>query len=309
MHNGLKTIAIIPAYNEERNIAKVISRVKQYVDDVIVCDDGSTDMTYAIVESLGVKVTRHAERRGKGEAFKTLSRELIKLNPDIIVTLDGDGQHDPGDIPMLLKPIEAGESDFVIGSRYVDGGKMDAALYRRVGLKVINFLYEKAAGLSVKDTQSGFRAFSQKAFGFLMQFEAKGYGLEGEQLVMASRNGIRTMEVPISVKYKSLGPTSKTPALIHGAELLSTLLGLILRDQHLKYLGLSGAVLTFLGFVSGYLLWISNLKIFFSIPIALLTVGSSLIGISLIHALITFLRLRRINEKLKRFNVKINNAN
>ncbi|NIQ06946.1 MAG: glycosyltransferase family 2 protein, partial [Candidatus Korarchaeota archaeon] len=138
---------------------------------------------------------RHSEKRGKGEAFRTLSKEVMELGSEIMVALDGDGQHDPDEIPMLVKPIETGESDVVVGSRYVDGGKMDAPFYRRLGLRVINFLYKKVGGVRTKDTQSGFRAYSQKAFEFLIQCDAKGYGIEGEQLVLAAKNGLRVMEV------------------------------------------------------------------------------------------------------------------
>jgi len=302
-NNRLKTVAVIPAYNEESSIAKVILRSRQYVNSVIVCDDGSTDMTFMIAKALGARVVRHVERRGKGEALRTLYKEAMELNPDILVTLDGDGQHDPDEIPMLLKPIETGKSDVVVGSRYIDGSKMDAPLYRRFGLRIINFLYKKIAGVHTIDTQSGFRAYSQKAFGFLVQFDAKGYGVEGEQLVLAARNGFKVMEVPICVKYNTLGATSKKPALLHGADLISTLLRLIVEERPLKYLGLPGIGLTFIGAMLGmYLLWMFNITRYFSIPVAILAAGSSIAGVLLVISAITLHGLKRINEKLNRFN-------
>ena len=304
-NNRLKTVAVIPAYNEESSIAKVILRTRRYVDSVIVCDDGSTDMTFVIARALGVRVVRHAERRGKGEAFRTLFKEVMELGPDIIVTLDGDGQHDPDEIPMLLKPIETGESDVVVGSRYVDGAKMDAPVYRRFGLRVINFLYKKVAGLNTKDTQCGFRAYSKKAFEFLVQCDAKGYGIEGEQLVLAAKNGLRVMEVPISVKYNGLAGNSKKTPLLHGADLMSTLFRLVAEERPLKYLGLPGIGLTCIGAMLGmYLLWMFNTTRYFSIPVAILTVGSSLVGVLLIIAAITLHGLKRVNERLNRFNEK-----
>ena len=299
----VKAVAVIPAYNEEHSIAKVILGTKRYVDRVIVCDDGSTDMTSIIAKELGARVVKHNENRGKGEALRTLYKEIAELSPDIIVTVDGDGQHDPDEIPMLVKPIETGESDVVIGSRYVDGGKMDAPFHRRFGLRVINFLYKKVGGLRIKDTQCGFRAYSKKAFEFLMQCDAKGYGIEGEQLMLAAKNGLRVMEVPISVKYNNLGMTSKKSALLHGADLMATLLRLAVEERPLKYLGLPGVGLTCIGAMLGlYLLWMFNMTRYFSIPVALLTVGMLIVGVLMVVSAIIFQGLKRIDEKLNNFN-------
>ena len=298
----MKTVAVIPAYNEEYSIAKVILGTKRYVDRVIVCDDGSKDMTFVIAKELGATVVRHGENRGKGEALRTLYKEIAELDPDIIVTVDGDGQHDPDQIPMLVKPIEAGESDVVVGSRYVDGGRMDAPLYRKFGLRVINFLYKKVAGLQIKDTQCGFRAYSRKAFEFLMQGDEKGYGIEGEQLVLASKNGIRLTEVPISVRYNGLGTTSKKSALLHGADLIATLFRLAVEKKPLKYLGFPGIGLTFIGAMLGlYSLLMFSVTGYFGIPMAILTVGLLIVGVLLIVVAVTLTELKRISEKINGF--------
>jgi glycosyltransferase involved in cell wall biosynthesis len=298
----VKTVAVIPAYNEEYSIAKVVLGTRRYVDRVIVCDDGSKDMTSVIAEELGATVVRHGENRGKGEALRTLHKEIVKLDPDIIITVDGDGQHNPDQIPMLVKPIDAGESDVVVGSRYVDGGMMDAPLHRRFGLRVINYLYKKVAGLQIKDTQCGFRAYSRKAFEFLMQGDEKGYGIEGEQLVLASRNGIRLTEVPISVRYNGLGVTSKKSALLHGADLMATLFRLAVEKKPLKYLGLPGIGLTFIGVILGlYSLLMFGVTGDFGIPMAILTVGLLAVGVLLIVVAITLTELKRISEKINGF--------
>jgi glycosyltransferase involved in cell wall biosynthesis len=292
--NRLRTVAVIPVYNEESSIAKVVLRARRYVDKVIVCDDGSMDMTFMIASALGARVVRHGEKRGKGAAFRTLSKEVMELGPEIIVTLDGDGQHDPDQIPMLLKPIETGECDMVVGSRYVDGGKMDAPFYRRLGLRVINFLYKKVAGVHIKDTQSGFRAYSQKAFEFLMGCNAKGYGIEGEQLVLATRNGLRIMEVPISVNYDNIAKNSKKSPLLHGADLMSTLFRLILEEKPLKYLGLPGIAMTAIGLITGlYVLWKFNITRLFDMPLTILTLGASIVGLLLIVTSITLHGLKK----------------
>ncbi len=297
--NKLRTVAVIPAYNEESSIAKVILRTRRYVDKVIVCDDGSMDMTFVIARALGARVVRHSEKRGKGAAFRTLSKEAMELGSEIIVALDGDGQHDPDQIPMLLKPIETGESDVVVGSRYVDGGKMDAPLYRRLGLRIINFLYKKVGGVRTKDTQSGFRAYSQKAFEFLMGCDAKGYGIEGEQLVLAARNGLRVMEVPISVKYNGLAGNSKKSPLLHGADLILTLFRLILKEKPLKYLGLPGIAMTAIGLITGlYVLWKFNITHLFYMLLTTLALGASIVGLLLIVASITLHGQKRMSDKM-----------
>jgi glycosyltransferase involved in cell wall biosynthesis len=226
-----KTVILIPAYNEEDRIANIILQTMKYADEVIVCDDGSTDMTYSIAKSLGIRVLRHDKNLGKGSAFRTLFKEALKLQPDIILTIDGDGQHDPSDIPKLFKPIEMGKSDIVIGSRFVEEGSMDASFYRKFGLRLINFLYRNFAGLDVIDTQSGFRAYSKRAFKDIMYYGSNGYGFEGEQLILAKKKNLRIMEVPIFVKYKGLVQTSKRNSIVHGIELIATLIRMIIEKK------------------------------------------------------------------------------
>lgn len=306
-NNRLKTVAVIPAYNEESSIARVILRTRRHVDRVVVCDDGSTDMTFMIAKALGAGAVKHADKRGKGEAFRTLYKEVMEMGADIIVTLDGDGQHDPDEIPLLVKPIETGESDVVVGSRYVDGAKMDAPLYRRFGLRLINFLCKKVAKVGTKDTQSGFRAYSQKAFEYMIQCDAKGYGIESEQLVWASRNGLKVIEVPISVNYNGLARPSKKSPLTHGADLMSTLVRLVLEERPLKYLGLPGIALIGIGMTLGlYVLWNFNITGFIDLPLTILTLGTSIVGLLLNVAAITLHGLKRMSEKLNRFNRNVN---
>jgi len=299
-NNKSRTVVIIPAYNEEGSIAKVILQAKLYVNRVYVCDDGSTDLTSTIAQAVGAKVIRHSERRGKGEALMTLSKEVIMLNPDIVVSLDGDGQHNPADIPLLIKPIEAGETDVVVGSRYANGGGMDAPFYRKLGLQMMNFLFRKFTGVKTHDTQSGLRAYSRKALEYLVHCDAKGYGIESEQLVKASRNGLRVMEVPVNINYNGLAKTSKKSPLLHGADLLSTLVRLIVEERPLMYLGVPGLGFTCVGIALGlYLLWQFNMTRDFSIPIALLTFGAAAAGAFLMTASIILHGLKRIDEHLR----------
>jgi glycosyltransferase involved in cell wall biosynthesis len=303
MDDEVKVVAIIPAYDEESSIAKVILQTRQHVDDIVVCDDGSTDMTFMIAKALGVRVVRHTSNQGKGDALRTSSKEIIELNPDVIVTLDGDNQHDPNQIPLLVEPIEKGVCDVVVGSRYVDGAKTDAPLYRRFGLGVINFLYRKLGRVQIRDTQSGFRAYSKKAFEYLIQGDAKGYGIDSEQMFLASRNGLRVMEVPIDINYRGLVNTSKKSPLFHGIDLMSTLFRLVIEERPLKYLGLPGIGLTSLGTIlTMYLLWMFNVTRCFNIPVALSAIMALIAGVSLVVGALILHGLKRIDEKLNRFN-------
>jgi len=292
-------VAVIPAFNEEKTVAKVILQAKKYVDIVVVCDDGSTDMTAEIAESLGVSVLRHPKNMGKGVALKTTLEHLKQLSPDVVVTLDADGQHDPDGIPRLLEPIIEGKADLVIGSRYVEGSETDAPLYRRLGLKLINLVSRGSSRGVVRDTQSGFRAYSVKVLDLMQQCEAEGYGIETEQLAVTVENGLRVVEVPITVRYKGLEKTSNKNSMRHGAELVGMALRLIVEERPLLLLGVPGVLLTILGVASGvYLLWYFNAVRYFSVAIALITLGALFMGTILLITSLMLYAITRLKQKI-----------
>lgn len=130
----------IPAFNEEVGIGSVVLATKQQSTDVLVVDDGSTDNTAAIAREAGVNVIEHDENRGKGAAIKTILSEAQREDFDALVMLDGDGQHIPEDIPEVAAPVLDGESDIVIGSRYLESGEDETPLYRRFGQKTLDLL-------------------------------------------------------------------------------------------------------------------------------------------------------------------------
>jgi len=294
-------VAAVPAYNEERTIGKVVLLAKRYVDRVLVCDDGSTDMTAEIAEKLGAMVVRHQKNMGKGTALRTALEYLKQLNPDIVVTMDSDGQHDPDGIPRLLEPIIRGEADMVIGSRYVEGSETDAPFYRRLGLKLVNSVSRRSGKGVVRDTQSGFRAYSAKVLDLMQQCEAGGYGIETEQLAVAMKNGLRVVEVPIAVRYKGLEKTSKRNPVRHGAELIGMALRLIVEERPLLLLGVPGALLTILGIGTGvYLLWYFNVTRYFSIPVALITLGALFMGTILFITSLMLYAVMRLKQKTTR---------
>ncbi len=134
-------VAGIPAFNEEKTIAHVVLEAQKHAHIVIVCDDGSSDLTGKIAERLGAVVVRHEQNSGYGAALQSLFRKARELKADVLVTLDSDGQHDPAEIPRLVKPIEDGVAEVVLGSRFMDkNGTADMPTYRQLGVRVITKL-------------------------------------------------------------------------------------------------------------------------------------------------------------------------
>lgn len=201
-------VAAIPAFNEEKSIAKVIVLAKKHVDKIVVCDDGSKDETGEIAKSLGAAVIRHDHNQGKGEAMRDLFIEAQRLNPSVVVTLDADGQHNPNDIPKLVSAIQEG-ADVVVGSRFSG----DIPLKRRMGNRVLSSV--SMAGIA--DTQSGFRAYRGNRIGDLVPTEM-GMGVDTEILKLARDKGMKIVEVPIGVSYE--GDTSTYNPVFHGLDVL-----------------------------------------------------------------------------------------
>ncbi|WP_295618644.1 glycosyltransferase family 2 protein [uncultured Methanobrevibacter sp.] len=210
-----KIVAIIPAYNEEESLADVIAKTSQYVDKVIIINDGSSDRTAEVAIESGAERINHETNLGKGEALKS---GFKAINDDsIIVTIDGDGQHNPDEIPDLIKPVIEDGADLVNGSRYMNGPEENTPAYRRVGQRVLDIATNISAGINVTDSQSGFRAFSSRAKD-CFRFKDTGFGIESEMLVDAAEAGLKIVEVPITVRYDVDGST-KDP-VTHGVGVL-----------------------------------------------------------------------------------------
>ena len=208
-------VAIIPAYNEEKALADVIGKTLENVDDVIVVDDGSSDKTSEVAIEAGARVIRHSVNLGKGEALKSGFKAVG--DDSIIITIDGDGQHNPSEIPDLVRPIIEDGADLVNGSRYMNGPEENTPAYRRVGQKVLDIATNISAGTKVTDSQSGFRAFSPQSKN-VFRFKDTGFGIESEMLVDAAEAGLKIVEVPITVRYDLDGST-KDP-ITHGVGVL-----------------------------------------------------------------------------------------
>ncbi|MDG6913881.1 MAG: glycosyltransferase family 2 protein [Nitrososphaerota archaeon] len=206
---------LIPAHNEEGTIAKVIVKAKEHSNRVVVCDDGSTDMTGRIAESLGAEVIRTSHNLGYGAALSTLLTRAKEIGAGVVVTLDGDGQHDPDEIPIVIEPLLKGEADIVIGSRFLAGDRK-MPRYRTVGIKAITGLSNSVGDLKVSDAQSGFRAYALDAISSVLPTEL-GMGASTEILLKASRASLRIVEVPINVSYEK--GASRNP-VYHGVEVV-----------------------------------------------------------------------------------------
>jgi len=227
-------VAVIPAHNEERSIAKVVLLTRQEVDRVIVLDDGSTDATAEIAEALGATVVRHRKNLGYGAAMRAAFKAASELNATVMVTLDADGQHDPTEIPLLLRKIEEG-FDIVIGSRLI--GKAKIPRYRRYGISILNFAI-RSARVNVTDSQSGYRAYSRKA---LDRTHPTEDGMSaGVQILLQARNhGLKICEVPIKCDYSIDKPFRRNP-LGHGAGVFMSILRHVELSRPLFFFGVIG---------------------------------------------------------------------
>jgi len=268
-------VVCIPALNEERNIAKVIVDSKKFADRIIVCDDGSSDKTSEIALGLGAEVVRHERNMGKGDALRTLFLAARAYQPDVMVTIDGDAQQDPNEIPMLVEPVRAGEADIVIGSRFMGEGS-SVPSYRRLGNRMLN-----AVTISgIRDTQSGFRAYSKQTLMSILPTE-KGMGGDSEILADAFQKGLRIKEVTTSVSYHD-GGTSKTNPIVHTLDVfLSMVKHNSIRHPLLFYGGPGGALLIL---ALGFWYWAAEVYVAtrgLMISVALLAIGFTLVGLML----------------------------
>ncbi|MFC1932890.1 glycosyltransferase family 2 protein [Chloroflexota bacterium] len=239
-----KVIVAIPAFNEEKYIGTVVLKARQYADEVIVLDDGSTDDTSEIARLAGATVIKHNENKGYGAAVQSLLTEVKKREPDVAVLLDADFQHNPQEIPNLIKPISEG-FDLVIGSREERSG---IPRYRRIGLRVISYFSGILSGKKLSDSESGFRVFSKKAIA-LLELRENGMAVSAETIANAAEKGLKIIERPISIRYTRDGSTLNP--VVHGFDVLRRIITLISERRPLFFFGLGGSILIVLGFLAG----------------------------------------------------------
>jgi glycosyltransferase involved in cell wall biosynthesis len=274
------TVALIPAHNEERFIGSLVLAAQEHVDQVIVIDDGSGDQTAAIARRAGAVVLRHAINQGKAGAINTAFQYMRQLRPAAVVMLDGDGQHCADDIPAVLAPVLAGDADIVVGSRFLDV-RSDIPAYRQVGQHGLTLLTNLASGVSISDSQSGYRAFSLDAIEALT-FGQGGFSLESEMQFLAGEHHLRVAEVPVKVVYAE--PAKRNP-VSHGMQVVNAILRLVGQTRPLLFFSAAGLVVLLMG--AGLGLNVVNIFINtheLAIGYALITVMLSVIGTLLLFA-------------------------
>ena len=240
----MSIIVGIPAFNEEKNIAVLIIQLKKIADKIIVCNDGSTDLTSKIAEGLGATVINHAKNLGYGAAIRSIFLKSKDLGGDILVTFDADGQHRIEDINRVIKPIINEESDLVIGSRFLDKSEKEVPQYRKVGIKIITKVTNATIKKQLTDSQSGFRAYSKKVLNELNPSEL-GMGISTEILIKASAKNFRISEVPIKITYDD--DTSTHNPISHGSSVLLSTIKFTSIEHPLKFYGIPSMIFFAIG--------------------------------------------------------------
>ena len=243
----MKIIIGIPAFNEEKNIGAIVAKLKKKYDQVIVCDDGSSDMTQIIASSLGAIVVKHPKNLGYGATIKTIFNEAKKIDGDILVTFDADGQHQISEIDSVLKPLSENKADIVIGSRFL-GSTKDLPKYRKIGIKAITSLTNTVTGSNLSDTQSGFRAYSKKVLNEIFPTES-GMGISTEILIKSLKKQMTILEVPITISYDN-NSHSQAP-ISHGASVIMSTIKHVAIERPLLYYGVTGLCFLIVGLIFG----------------------------------------------------------
>ena len=235
----------IPAYNEEKSIALIITKLKKITDSIIVCDDGSSDMTAEISKNLGVTVISHKKNMGYGVAINSIFQKSKELNVDLLVTFDADGQHRVEDIQKVIEPIKNNVADLVIGSRFLDK-KSDVPNYRKIGIKVITKVTNASIRKKLTDSQSGFRAYNGQVLSQISPSDM-GMGISTEILIKSSSKGLRIMEVPITILYS--GNTSTHNPVSHGTSVLFSTIKFTSIEHPLKFYGIPSVIFLIIGVI------------------------------------------------------------
>ena len=288
----------IPAYNEEKNIAKVIISLKEIVDEIIVCNDGSTDLTKEIAEGLGVQVISHKRNLGYGEAIKTIFNTAKKNQSDILVTFDADGQHRTEDVKNIINPIIEKQAEIVIGSRFLKNEtKMPS--YRKIGVKALTKVTNMSINENLTDSQSGLRAYDKKVLQNISLTDS-GMGISTEILIKGHQNQFKIIEIPIQILYSGEDTSTHNP-LSHGTSVLLSTIKFTSIQHPLKFYGFPGVIFLVVGL--SFLLW--TLQIYAEetrvvTNIALVGIGTLILGaILMISAILLYSLVSVVQENRK----------
>ena len=229
-----RRIAIVPAYNEEQNIARVVEELHVFDPgiDVVVVSDGSVDRTAENAEAAGARVLRLPYNLGIGGAVQTGFKYAWEQGYDLAVRCDGDGQHVPGELPKVIRPVAEEEADIAVGSRFVSSDGYRSSASRRVGIRLLATVVSAIARQRVTDTTSGFQALNRRALELFAQDYPHDYP-EVEGMVMTIKHKLRLVEVPVQMREREHGRSSITAfrSVYYMAKVLTALfVGLFRRD-------------------------------------------------------------------------------
>ena len=291
----MKVIIGLPAFNEEKKIGPIIEKLKEKYEHVLVCDDGSSDMTSTIASTMGATVVKHKKNLGYGSAIKTIFNEAKKIDGDVLVTFDADGQHQISEIDSMLKPIFENKVDIVIGSRFL-GKSKELPKYRKIGIKTITGLTNIMTGSKITDSQSGFRAYSKKMLNEISLIES-GMGISTEILIKSMKKNMRITEVPITIDYEN-NKHSKEP-ISHGTSVIISTVKHVAIERPLLYYGVTGLIFLIVGLIFGaWTLQIYSEEKVVMTNMALIGIGGVILGtILLISGTILFSIVNLIREK------------
>ena len=208
---SVRAVAIVPAHNEDESLARVIAEIRDFDPhfEIVVVDDGSTDRTSHVAVAAGARVLRLPFNVGIGGAVQTGYQFALENGFDVAVQVDGDGQHDPREIPRLLEPLLEDRADMVVGSRFAPGGGYRGTPLRRVGIHLFAAIVSLLVRARVTDTTSGFRAVNRKAIRLFALDYPSDYP-EVEATVLLVRHRLRMLEVPVQMRVRETGSSSIT---------------------------------------------------------------------------------------------------
>lgn len=297
MSEKMKIAIGLPAFNEEKNIGKIIAELSEKSYSVIVCNDGSSDSTGMIAEKMGAIMINHKRNLGYGAAINSLFKKAKECEFDILVTFDSDGQHRISDIEKIIEPIKNNSADIVIGSRFLGDEKTKMPKYRKIGIKVITNLVNSQTGKKITDSQSGFRAYNKKNFSEINLSE-NGMGVSTEILIKANQIKSRITEIPIKILYE--GETSKHHPVAHGTSVILSTMKFISIEHPLKFYGVPGIIFLITGLF--FILW--TIQEFTNTGriitnISLIGIGSTIFGMMLMMTSIMLFSLVSVVRERK----------
>ena len=269
----------IPAFNEEKNIAGLIIKLRKFTDNILGCDDGSSDATADIAKALGATVISHQKNLGYGAAIRSIFLKAKEMNSDVLVTFDADGQHRVEDIQTVISPIWDKKFGIVIGSRFLSN-EDTVPKYRKLGINVITKITNTSISEKLTDSQSGFRAYSNQVLKEIIPSDS-GMGVSTEILIKASSKNISIGEVPIKIIYGE--NTSTHNPVSHGTSVIFSTIKFTSIENPLKFYGIPSLIFLIIG--ASFTIWtIQDYTVSGDLitNIAIIAIGCVIVGVVLL---------------------------